>query len=363
MQARNSTAALLSQRHWRSIAVLHLAHKFSARHRPTFRCTTAPNPNDIQIKMEKANVFPKSSISSGDGATATIQAATSSREANAPAGADMSPMSIAALQAEALAERNELMSALFGDANGSGPGAEQLHAAMLDAAVINARDRGRKRKAYEVASSTTSSVDAAVAKRRSTRLKSTSSTSSAAQAVVSAASAVAKGDIRAHPAAFGAKYPSWHAALEDGNSGSHGTTSHPPTAAASPWDPAGQQPTAAASAPPPKPRPAPGTVKLLKVINCSDGKHKLEAHFLLQGDQEQAAQQHLHVTRFGARGYTDFTMCHDEDRRQKYLRRHANSGREDHDNPLSAGACARWMLWDKPTLEEAIQCFRTRFDV
>ena len=57
---------------------------------------------------------------------------------------------------------------------------------------------------------------------------------------------------------------------------------------------------------------------------------------------------------FGARGYEDYTMHHDEKRKQNYLKRHSNEdwGRG---NVESAAWLSRYILWEKPSLREAIQ--------
>lgn len=50
---------------------------------------------------------------------------------------------------------------------------------------------------------------------------------------------------------------------------------------------------------------------------------------------------------FGASGYSDFTMHGDIERRERYLKRHAN---EDWTNLDMAGTWSRYLLWNKPTL-------------
>ena len=62
---------------------------------------------------------------------------------------------------------------------------------------------------------------------------------------------------------------------------------------------------------------------------------------------------------FGAKGYEDYTMHHDKERKRRYLQRHA--AREDFTNPLTAGALSRWILWNKPTLRASIDDFCRRF--
>jgi hypothetical protein len=62
---------------------------------------------------------------------------------------------------------------------------------------------------------------------------------------------------------------------------------------------------------------------------------------------------------FGAKGYEDFTTHKDEDRKQRYIKRHAKA--EDWTDPLTAGFYSRWILWSKPTILESIQYVNRRF--
>jgi len=56
---------------------------------------------------------------------------------------------------------------------------------------------------------------------------------------------------------------------------------------------------------------------------------------------------------FGSAEYQDYTMHHDKDRMIRYLARHQK--REDWTDPYTAGFWSRWLLWSKPTMEEAIK--------
>ena len=62
---------------------------------------------------------------------------------------------------------------------------------------------------------------------------------------------------------------------------------------------------------------------------------------------------------FAAKGYSDFTMHKDEERRQRYIARHRKN--EDWGNAYSAGFYAYWVLWNKPTIEESIDDMNRRF--
>lgn len=64
---------------------------------------------------------------------------------------------------------------------------------------------------------------------------------------------------------------------------------------------------------------------------------------------------------FGAKGYEDYTIHKDEERKQKYLKRH--SVRENFNNPYTAGALSRWILWNKPTLIDSINDYKKKFNL
>jgi hypothetical protein len=61
---------------------------------------------------------------------------------------------------------------------------------------------------------------------------------------------------------------------------------------------------------------------------------------------------------FGARGYSDYTMHHDEERKKRYLKRHSKN--ENWRNLESAGALSRYILWNKKSLKASIQDYKRR---
>ena len=90
---------------------------------------------------------------------------------------------------------------------------------------------------------------------------------------------------------------------------------------------------------------------MVRFYYANDDKHKLIAIF----------DNPYQVIRFGAFGYEDFTTLHDQKRKTAYLRRHRV--REDFENPRTAGALSRWILWNKPTIEESIQDYIRHFNM
>ena len=65
---------------------------------------------------------------------------------------------------------------------------------------------------------------------------------------------------------------------------------------------------------------------------------------------------------FGAAGYSDYTKHKDKTRRARYLKRHGNMG-EHWQQPDTPGALSRWILWNKPTIQESIKDYKKRFNM
>lgn len=58
---------------------------------------------------------------------------------------------------------------------------------------------------------------------------------------------------------------------------------------------------------------------------------------------------------FGQKGYSDYTIHKDPQRMKRYLNRHAHMGENwALTGKLTAGWWSRWLLWSKPSLQEAI---------
>lgn len=89
---------------------------------------------------------------------------------------------------------------------------------------------------------------------------------------------------------------------------------------------------------------------MVQFFHANDGIHKYLAVFD-DGDK----------VKFGAIGYEDYTQHKDKDRKRLYLNRHKK--REDWNDPKSAGALSRWILWNKPTLEASIKHYVKKFSM
>jgi hypothetical protein len=103
-----------------------------------------------------------------------------------------------------------------------------------------------------------------------------------------------------------------------------------------------------------------GDVRLAYLGPSSRPSKKLAAIFL-DGD---GGSKTVH---FGGAGYGDFTTHWARDRqsarskRKQYIRRH--SVHEDWGQPAAAGTLSRYILWEKPTVREAVRAFKRRFGV
>lgn len=65
---------------------------------------------------------------------------------------------------------------------------------------------------------------------------------------------------------------------------------------------------------------------------------------------------------FGARGYSDFTIHKDPRRMRRYVERHARGGETwTKDGLRTPGFWARWLLWSRPSIEEASRFMEKKF--
>ncbi len=91
------------------------------------------------------------------------------------------------------------------------------------------------------------------------------------------------------------------------------------------------------------------------VIKKSDkeGK-KLMAIFTMSNGRKK-------TTHFGASGMDDYTKTRNKEQKQRYLKRHRRN--ENWNNPVSAGALSRWILWNKETRAASINDYKRRFNL
>jgi len=93
-------------------------------------------------------------------------------------------------------------------------------------------------------------------------------------------------------------------------------------------------------------------MKLVSVKKSDRDGKKYVAEFLLDTGRTKT----IH---FGASGFTDYTLNATDEQREHYLTRHK---KEDWNNPTTAGALSRWLLWgNSHSLQTNITAFKRRF--
>lgn len=90
------------------------------------------------------------------------------------------------------------------------------------------------------------------------------------------------------------------------------------------------------------------------VITRSDRAGKRYTATLTNSDKRRTVH-------FGSSEHENFTMHKDVDRRGRYIARHKD--KEDWRNLEKAGAWARFLLWNKPTLRGSAQDMSKRFRI
>jgi hypothetical protein len=90
---------------------------------------------------------------------------------------------------------------------------------------------------------------------------------------------------------------------------------------------------------------------MVKFYNAVDGIHKYVAEF----------NNPYQRVPFGDLRYDDFTTHGDPMKKKSYLARHRTN--EDWENPRTAGALSRWILWNKATLSDSIIDYINRFNM
>jgi hypothetical protein len=66
---------------------------------------------------------------------------------------------------------------------------------------------------------------------------------------------------------------------------------------------------------------------------------------------------------FGAKGMSDYTINRDPERKRLYIKRHKARENWSKLGIQTAGFWSRWLLWNKPSLDESIRDIEKRFRV
>jgi hypothetical protein len=89
------------------------------------------------------------------------------------------------------------------------------------------------------------------------------------------------------------------------------------------------------------------------IVNSAKQNKKYDAFIENKGKVE--------VISFGAKGYEDYTIHHDNKRKKSYEKRHQKN--EDWQNPYKPGFWAKHLLWNKKTLEDSAKDIEEKFNI
>ncbi len=93
--------------------------------------------------------------------------------------------------------------------------------------------------------------------------------------------------------------------------------------------------------------------KSVVIKNSTKSGKKLMAIFTRDGRKK--------TIHFGQAGAPDYTLTKDKEQRKRYLARHRKN--ENWNNPESAGALSRWILWgDSTSRGTNVSSFKKRFN-
>ena len=98
---------------------------------------------------------------------------------------------------------------------------------------------------------------------------------------------------------------------------------------------------------------------LLSVNQSPKPEKKLKATFCMCKIKNECKGSNHKVVHFGSKGSSTFIDHKDEKKKEAYLARHKVN--ENWNEPTSAGALSRWLLWNKKSLSASISDFKKKF--
>jgi hypothetical protein len=69
------------------------------------------------------------------------------------------------------------------------------------------------------------------------------------------------------------------------------------------------------------------------------------------------------VIHFGGKGYSDYTIHKDKERKKRYIIRHKKNENWNKSGIKTAGFWSRWILWNKPSLKESIENLQKKYKI
>jgi hypothetical protein len=93
--------------------------------------------------------------------------------------------------------------------------------------------------------------------------------------------------------------------------------------------------------------------RLVKIVKSPKKDKKYRAVFIKNGREKNVD--------FGAKGYQDYNIHKDPERKKRYINRHKS--RENWRDPTTAGALSRYILWNKPSFRASVSDYKRRFNL
>ena len=84
------------------------------------------------------------------------------------------------------------------------------------------------------------------------------------------------------------------------------------------------------------------------------GKKKMAIFYDKEGKK-------IKTTHFGGAGYSDYTKHKDNERKERYIKRHKSN--EKWNKPMTAGSLSRYVLWNKKTYKASVNDYKKRFNL
>lgn len=71
----------------------------------------------------------------------------------------------------------------------------------------------------------------------------------------------------------------------------------------------------------------------------------------------------IKLIHFGAKGYSDYTIHKDIERKKRYINRHSKNENWDKSGLFTAGFWSRYILWNRPTFKESLNNTISKFNL
>lgn len=102
-------------------------------------------------------------------------------------------------------------------------------------------------------------------------------------------------------------------------------------------------------------------MKLISIKPSNRKDKRYVAMFCICEGSSKCCESERKLVHFGAKGGSTYIDHKDDNKKKAYIARHQVN--ENWADPTSAGALARYILWNKPSLSESIKDFKKKFNL